>query len=124
MLKIKNLSKSFGNNVVLKDFTYHFIPKTIYALMGANGSGKTTLFNIISSFLQADNAAILFHEKNIVSLSPHRVANLGLSRTFQDMRLIPTLSVYDNVLLALKNKHSEQLTKAFLPLKNMHMQIR
>ncbi len=117
MLAINNLSKSFGRNVVLKDFTYHFKPKTIYALMGANGSGKTTLFNIISGFLQADSGTILFYEKNITYFPPHSIVKLGLSRTFQDMRLVPTLNVYDNVLLALKNKHSEQLINAFIPQK-------
>ena len=118
MLKIKNLSKSFGSVVVLKDFTYHFKPKTIYALMGANGSGKTTLFNLLGGFLKADEGEMMLKDKNIVHFLPHQIANMGMARTFQDMRLIPTLSVYDNVLLAFKNKHSEQFIKAFLPLKN------
>lgn len=117
MLKIKNLSKSFGSNVVLKDLTYHFKPKHIYALMGANGSGKTTLFNIISGFLHADSGTILFNAKDISTFTPHRIAYLGVSRTFQDMRLIPTLSVYDNLLLALKDKKTEKLPYAFLPAK-------
>ena len=113
MLKIKNLYKSFGNNIVLYDFSYHFEPKTIYALMGANGSGKTTLFNIISGFLQGDKGEITFKGKNIFALTPHKIANLGLSRTFQDMRLIPTITVYENILLAIKNKKSEKLLFAF-----------
>ncbi len=117
MLKITNLSKSFGSNVVLKGFSYHFKAKTVYALMGANGSGKTTLFNVLCGFLQADNAEMIFKDTNIANMLPHQVANLGMARTFQDMRLIPTLSVYDNVLLAFKNKHSEQLFSAFLPPK-------
>ena len=97
MLKINNLSKSFGSVVVLKDFTYHFKPKTIYALMGANGSGKTTLFNLLGGFLKADERKIIFKDKNIAHMLPHQIANMGMARTFQDMRLIPTLSVYDNV---------------------------
>jgi ABC-type branched-subunit amino acid transport system ATPase component len=117
MLKITNLSMSFGSNVVLKDFNYHFKPQTIYALMGANGSGKTTLFNLLSGFLKANSGEILFRDKDINNTLPHQIANIGIARTFQDMRLIPTLSVYDNILLAFKNKYSEQLTSALLPFK-------
>jgi len=117
ILEIKNLKKSFGSNNVLKDFSYEFKEKTIYALMGANGSGKTTLFNLLSGFLQSDDGKILFKNKAIEKLKPFQISNVGLSRTFQDMRLIPTLSVYDNILLALKNKKSEKLINAFLPQK-------
>jgi len=117
ILKIKNLKKSFGSNNVLKDFSYEFKEKTIYALMGANGSGKTTLFNVLSGFLQSDDGKILFKNQPIEKLKPFQISNVGLSRTFQDMRLIPTLSVYDNILLALKNKKSEKLIHAFLPQK-------
>ena len=85
--------------------------------MGANGSGKTTLFNLLSGFLQSDSGQILFKNTPIENLKPHQIANIGLSRTFQDMRLIPSLSVYDNILLALKNKQSEKLLNAFLPQK-------
>jgi len=85
--------------------------------MGANGSGKTTLFNLISGFLESNSGQILFRNQAIENLKPHQISNLGLSRTFQDMRLIPSLSVYDNLLLALKNKDSERLLQAFLPKK-------
>jgi len=117
ILKIKNLNKSFGNNQVLANFSYEFKAKNIYALMGANGSGKTTLFNLLSGFLQSERGQILFRDNPIENLKPHQIANLGLSRTFQDMRLIPSLSVYENILLALKNKKSEKLLNAFLPQK-------
>jgi len=117
MLKIKNLSKSFGSNDVLKEFSYHFKPKTVYALMGANGSEKTTLFNVLGGFLKADSAEMIFKNESITNMLPHQVANCGIARTFQDMRLIPALSVYDNVLLAYKNKVSEGLVASFLPPK-------
>ncbi len=116
MLKITNLSKKFGNQIVLSDFDYHFKAKTIYALMGANGSGKTTLFNLLGGFLSLESGEILFKDSSIDGKLPHQIANLGIARTFQDMRLVPTLSVYDNVLLAFKDKSSEQLISSFLPL--------
>lgn len=118
ILKIENLNKSFGKNEVLQNFSYAFKEKTIYALMGANGSGKTTLFNLLSGFLQSDAGRIIFKNKPIEQLRPFQISNLGLSRTFQDMRLIPSLTVYDNILLALKNKKSEMLLASFLPQKD------
>jgi len=118
ILKINNLKKSFGKNDVLTNFSYEFKEKTIYALMGANGSGKTTLFNLLSGFLQSDAGEIFFKGKSIEKLKAFQISNVGLSRTFQDMRLIPSLTVYDNILLALKNKESEKLFRAFLPQKN------
>ena len=118
MLKIKNLIKSFGSNQVLNNFSYSFKERTIYALMGANGSGKTTLFNLISGFMPSDGGEILFKNHPIQNLKPHQISNLGLSRTFQDMRLIPSLTVYDNILLALKNKQSEKILQALFPNKS------
>ena len=121
MLEIQDLTKSFGSNDVLKNFNYHFKPQTIYALMGANGSGKTTLFNLINGFLKPDSGKIFFKGKDTEKLSAHQVANLGLTRTFQDLRLIPALSVYENILLAFKNKKSEKLPYAFYPFsKNIY----
>ena len=118
MLKIKNLTKSFGSNQVLNNFSYSFKERTIYALMGANGSGKTTLFNLLSGFLPSDGGEIRFKNHPIQNLNPHQISNLGLSRTFQDMRLIPSLTVYDNILLALKNKQSEKILQALFPNKS------
>jgi branched-chain amino acid transport system ATP-binding protein len=121
MLKIDNLSKLFEKESILNDFNYHFKPKTIYALMGANGSGKTTLFNLINGFLKPDGGDIFYKEKNIKNLSTHQIASLGVGRTFQDLRLIPTISVYENILLAIKNKKSEKLLYSlFLSSKNYY----
>ena len=118
ILEIKKLTKSFRNNQVLNNFSYTFKEKTIYALMGANGSGKTTLFNLISGFLPSDGGEILFKNHAIQNLKPQQISNFGLSRTFQDMRLIPSLTVYDNILLALKNKQSEKILQALFPNKS------
>jgi branched-chain amino acid transport system ATP-binding protein len=122
VLVVKDVYKSFGAKEVLRGFSYSFKGNTIYALMGANGSGKTTLFNLLSGFLPIDSGVVEFKNRVINDLKPHQIANLGLSRTFQDMRLIPSISVYDNILLALKNKQSEKLFRAFLPQKNNQYQ--
>lgn len=122
-LQIKNIQKSFGSQTVLNGLDYHFQPNTIYALMGANGSGKTTLYNLINGFLALDDGKIIFNGLDISMLTPYERANMGLTRTFQDMRLIPSLTVYENVVLAIKNKPSERLKNAFLPFNYVNENI-
>ncbi|HHH18940.1 MAG TPA: ATP-binding cassette domain-containing protein [Campylobacterales bacterium] len=125
MLTIQNLTKNFGSQNVLDNLSYHFQPNTIYALMGANGSGKTTLYNLINGFLSIESGKLIFNDTDITNLPPYQRANLGIARTFQDMRLIPSISVYDNILLAIKNKPSEKVHYAFLPPKqtDLHSKI-
>jgi len=117
ILKLDNISISFNKNIILDKLSYSFMENNIYALMGANGSGKSTLFNIISGFIKPNSGKILLNNNNITDLKPYEIANLGISRTFQDMRLIPSLTVYENILLAIKNKDSEKLYNSFLPSK-------
>lgn len=124
MLTIKNLNKSFGTQNILDGLNYNFKPNTIYALMGANGSGKTTLYNLINGFLSIDSGKLLFNETDITQLLPHQRANLGIARTFQDMRLVPSLTVYENILLAIKKKPSERLINAFFSFNYIYKNLK
>ncbi|MBT8419871.1 MAG: ATP-binding cassette domain-containing protein [Gammaproteobacteria bacterium] len=112
MLHISNLSKSFGSAPVLNGFDYHFRSETTYVLMGANGSGKTTLFNLIGGFMPCDSGEILLDGRRLDRLSPYKIAELGVARTFQDLRLLYDLTVEENLLIALRNKRDENLSYA------------
>lgn len=114
MLIINQLNKSFGKQSVLKDFSYTFKENKIYALMGANGSGKTTLFNIIGHFLTADSGDIIFKDSNITIMPSYKISQLGIARTFQNLRISSSLSVIENIYLAFKNKPDEKIFNAFL----------
>ena len=83
--------------------------------MGTNGSGKTTLFNLISGFLTPQSGNILFNEKSITKLPPYKINQLGIGRTFQDLRLITKLNVKENVLLASKGDPTNNWAKALMP---------
>lgn len=107
ILQVKHISKAFGDNHVLDGASLSLEFGQISVLMGANGAGKTTLFNIISGFLKPDAGEVYLSDKLIQSLSPYQVARIGLSRIFQDMRLISKLSVRENILLAFSQQRGE-----------------
>lgn len=114
-LQVKHISKAFGDNHVLDGASLSLEFGQISVLMGANGSGKTTLFNIISGFLKPDAGGVYLNDKLIKSLSPYKIARMGLSRTFQDMRLIGSLTVRENILLAFSQQRGEAWWRVCCP---------
>jgi branched-chain amino acid transport system ATP-binding protein len=99
LLEITNLSKSFGGLQALQDVAFDIAQGDIQALIGPNGAGKTTCFNLISGVLPATSGSIRFRAQEISHLPPHRIARLGLARTFQNIQLFSGLSVKENVLV-------------------------
>lgn len=117
-LEIKHIEKSFGKNQILKDISFEMEQGKVYVLMGTNGSGKTTLFNILTGFLKPEKGNILFNNKSILNNEPHLINTNGISRTFQDLRLIEELTVKENVMLSFKNQEGEKWWKALFPKNN------
>lgn len=107
VLSIRGLQKSFGGLLAVEGFDFDLLPGLITALIGPNGAGKTTVFNMVTGVLTADAGSVVLRgaaaaagagEVGLLGLSPHRVAALGVSRTFQDLRLFSRMTVRDNVL--------------------------
>ncbi len=115
MLRIRNLYHSFGDRKIINGLDLDLEPQKIYCLMGANGSGKTTLFNIITGFLKAKSGDITYKDQSIFNKSPVKINHLGISRTFQDLRMIRELTVRENVMLAFKGNKGENIFQAMLP---------
>ena len=101
LLETRHLTKRFGGLVALRDVDLTVTERSIHSVIGPNGAGKTTLFNCITGFLRPDAGDILFAESSIARLRPDLVAQLGIARTYQNIRLFKHLSVLDNVLIGL-----------------------
>jgi len=103
ILKISKLSKSFGGVQAIMNVGFELERGQILGIIGPNGSGKTTLVNLITGFVKPDKGEILFNGKDITALPPHKIANLGLTRTFQVMRPYHSLSAFKNLIVPLNS---------------------
>ena len=117
MLEIKNIYKSFGEQKVLQGLNMSIDKGKIYTIIGGNGTGKTTLFNLITGFLQLDKGEILLNNKRLDKHSPVLINSKGVTRTFQDLRIINQLTVRENILLSLKDNPGEKVFNSLLPLR-------
>ncbi len=102
MLAARGVSRSFGGVAAVRDVTLELRPGIVTALAGPNGAGKTTLFNLITGHLAPDRGAVELGTESLLGLRPHVVARKGIARSFQDLRLFGSMSVYDNVLAAIE----------------------
>ena len=98
MLKIATLSKSFGALRALDSVTLEVATGAIHGIIGPNGSGKTTLFNCITGHLKPDGGTVSLGDRDITGMRPDLIANLGIRRTFQAGKLVPSLTVLENVM--------------------------
>jgi branched-chain amino acid transport system ATP-binding protein len=122
MLEIKNIHKSFGKQQVLQGLNMSFEKGKIHTIIGGNGAGKTVLFNIITGFLEADNGEIILNQKRIDTKGPVAINSKGITRTFQDLRIINQLTVRENILLSFKNNPGENILNALLPARLFNKQ--
>ncbi len=99
LLEVDNLNRSFGGLKAVNKVTFGVRQRLIKGIIGPNGAGKTTLFNLISGMLPVDSGRILKNGREITGLQPHRIAELGICRTFQTTKLFPRMTVLENVMV-------------------------
>jgi branched-chain amino acid transport system permease protein len=98
-LEIKNVTVRFGGLTALNKVHITVPNGSVVAVIGPNGSGKSTLFNAVTGLVEAEEGSIRFHGEEVLGLPPHRVLELGIARTFQNLRLFSNLTVMDNALI-------------------------
>jgi neutral amino acid transport system ATP-binding protein len=114
VLRCENVTKSFDGVRALDNLSIEFPRTGLTAIIGPNGAGKTSLINVLTGFLRPDHGKCFLGKREITKLTPHRIAQLGVARTFQDLRLILQLSALENLKLARPNQRGERLAGALL----------
>ena len=100
VLEIKALHKSFGGVDAIDALDLHVDEGEVVSVIGPNGAGKTTFFNLVTGMIGADSGEILFNSTDIVGMVPSQILELGIARTFQNVRLFAEMSVRENVMVA------------------------
>ena len=100
MLEVEHLHKSFGGLTATNDVSFHVNQGEIVSLIGPNGAGKSTIFNLITGVYRPDAGDVRFEGRSIVGKSTNQVVDLGIARTFQNLRLFTNLTVLENVLIS------------------------
>ena len=109
ILRLDSLAKDFSGLEVLNSISMNVIEGERHAIIGPNGSGKTTLFNIITGRYRPSKGRIYFFDRNITGWPAHKIARLGLCRSFQIINVFPKMTVYENVRSALVSKFNCRL---------------
>jgi branched-chain amino acid transport system ATP-binding protein len=114
VMQINQLTKQFGGLKAVSnlDFTLH--QGELLGLIGPNGAGKTTVFNLITGLLRPNAGQILFREKNIAEWAPHHISASGIARTFQNIRLMPGMTVRENIRPAFHQKINYSLLSSII----------
>jgi ABC-type branched-subunit amino acid transport system ATPase component len=125
ILEIRNLTKRFGGVIAVNGCSLVLAPGKIYGLIGPNGSGKTTLFNCITGLERRDAGQVLFKGRRIDGLKSHRIAHIGIGRTFQIIRVFPELTALENLLVVTQEPFELARRKAvdllrFVTLDRLH----
>ena len=105
LLEVSDLSMRFGGLLAVDQIQFSVRPQEIFAIIGPNGAGKTTVFNCISGFYKPTTGRVVLEGKSIAGLSSHEVANHGVVRTFQNVRLFKSMTALENLLVAQHRQH-------------------
>lgn len=112
LLSVRNLHKYFGGITAVDGFDLSVERNSISGLIGPNGAGKTTVFRTISGFHEPDEGEVVFDGEEITGSPIHEVVEAGITRTFQEARTFPTMTVFENLLVGKTNHRGEQLLTA------------
>lgn len=116
LLEVKHLTKNFGGLTAVGDVTMSLNEGELVGLIGPNGAGKTTLFNLLTGVYEPSEGTVTLDGTLLNGKEPYKIARLGLSRTFQNIRLFKNMTVLDNVLIGFNNHHKPNILASLLRL--------
>jgi branched-chain amino acid transport system ATP-binding protein len=114
LLDVKEISISFGGLKAVQNFCLSLPPRGLYGLIGPNGAGKTTVFNLLTGVYEPQSGSIHLKNRRLDGLKTHEIACAGLSRTFQNIRLFPDLTVFDNVCIGAQSQFRHRILRTIL----------
>lgn len=120
LLTVNNLTKNFGGLAAVSHVNIEVEKQELIGLIGPNGAGKTTLFNLLTGVYEPSSGDVLFEvegvDQRLNGMKPYKIADLGVSRTFQNIRLFKDLTVMENVLVAMNSKNKQGFLTSILRL--------
>ena len=117
LLELRDISKRFGGLQALARVSMELEDGMIASLIGPNGAGKTTLFNTLTGIYRPDEGEIRFQDRSLIGMKPDRITSVGISRTFQNIRLFAQMTVLDNVLVGMHSRIPTRLSDILLASK-------
>ncbi|RUS66986.1 Lipopolysaccharide export system ATP-binding protein LptB [Saezia sanguinis] len=120
LLNVEQLSMRFGGLLAVDGVGFEVLSDEVFAIIGPNGAGKTTVFNCVGGFYKPTAGTVVFDGKNITGLPSHKVAQHGVVRTFQNVRLFKGLTVLENLLVAQHMRLKSRMIGGLLKLKSFN----
>ncbi|MEW6554995.1 MAG: ABC transporter ATP-binding protein [Actinomycetota bacterium] len=116
LLKVRDLTKTFGGLAAVKEVSFTVSGGTIKAIIGPNGAGKTTLYDLLTGIYMPDGGEVTFRGRDIVGMPTHEITAMGIARTFQTIRLFTHMTVMENVMVGLHHRTRSGILKSALRL--------
>lgn len=114
LLEMKDVVKQFGGLTAVSNMSFHVDEGEIYGVIGPNGAGKTTIFNLITGVYQVTEGDVIFNGQSIEGKKPYQIINLGIARTFQNIRLFTGMTVLDNILVGVHDRMKSGLLASII----------
>jgi branched-chain amino acid transport system ATP-binding protein len=108
LIKVRNIKKSFGGIIAVNDLSFDLLEGEVLGVIGPNGAGKTTIVNTITGFVRPDSGEVVFKDKKLTGMRPNKIAELGVTRTFQVVRPYPTLKAYKSLIVPLWSQRARR----------------
>ena len=114
LLEMKDVVKQFGGLTAVSNMSFHVDEGEIYGVIGPNGAGKTTIFNLITGVYQVTEGDVTFNGQSIEGKKPYQIINLGIARTFQNIRLFTGMTVLENILVGVHDRMKSGLLASII----------